>query len=764
MKIDTTPLCSSPTRRRIRDGRPRMGTLIAIACLLLVIPSVAAAEAVRCSRAIANASAIFAQHTTSALQRCEDSIVRGKFAGPCPDSKTAVKLARINAKLDNSIRRKCGGRDRVCGVGGDDDSLATIGWDIGQCPGIVGGAQCTNAIGHCADIADCLNCAGGAVTDDAITLAFGAFSVSGSGTPIRKCQREIGRQWSTFLRHRTRSLERCEDAILSGKIGGPCPNAKTARALARLDAKLPRLVCRKCGGPDKACGTGDDLTPTAIGFAADCPSVTIPAGASCGGAITTLTELVACLQCVGQFDSECLTRLAAPAVVSYPPECLGATATPTTSATPTVTSTGTATATPTPTETPTATATPTGTTTATATPTPTATSTPDNTPPTVISTHPVTGAIGICMNETLTVTFDEPMDLSTITMTTFTLEVTAGAPVTGAVTYDDMTNTAIFDPVSDLTGAPPTNYTATIKGGVGGVTDAAGNPLVGDTVFTFTTNASTCTTAPPLGAAEPFGGFGGSATVTNDGLATVINGDIGVSAASSSITGLRDSGANVYTVTTDNDGLVTGLIYTLTAPPGSVAGEAVTLAHTDALAAFNSLSPIVLLGGIDVSDPAQCPSCGGLGDGADELAGRTLPPGIYLSATGTFDIGGPTRTIGNLTLDAGGDTNAVWVFQTTPGTGTLNVGLTGPATPATPIQVLLVNGAQSKNVFWYVPGGATIGTGATMTGTMLADASITISTTGGSPPTAVVTTLNGRAIALTAAFTMVNTVINMPAP
>jgi hypothetical protein len=67
-------------------------------------------------------------------------------------------------------------------------------------------------------------------------------------------------------------------------------------------------------------------------------------------------------------------------------------------------------------------------------------------------------------------------------------------------------------------------------------------------------------------------------------------------------------------------------------------------------------------------------------------------------------------------------------------------------------------------VFWYVPAGAVIGTGSTVVGTVLADASITISTTGGSPPNAVTTTINGRAIALTAGTTMTNTVINVPAP
>ena len=387
----------------------------------------------------------------------------------------------------------------------------------------------------------------------------------------------------------------------------------------------------------------------------------------------------------------------------------------------------------------------------------------DTTAPTVTSTNPTDGAVGVCINKTINATFSESMDPQTITTATFTLAITAGASVTGVVAYDALTRIATFNPVASLTGTPATNYTATIKGGASGAKDLAGNAVAVDKVTTFTTNTSTCATAPALGAAAPFGGFGGNATLTNDGLATVINGDVGVNAASTKITGLRDSGGNIYTVTTNNDGLVSGLVYTLTAPPGSVAGAAVTQARADALLAFNSISPANLPGGVDVASLAQCPSCGGAGGGADELAGRTLPPGVYRSTTGTYDIGGAARTTANLTLDSGGDANAVWVFQTAAGTGTLNVGLTGPATPAVPIQVLLINGAQAKNVFWYVPAGATIGTGSTMVGTMLADASITVSTTGGTPPTAVTTTVNGRAIALTAGVTMTNTVVNVPA-
>lgn len=72
--------------------------------------------------------------------------------------------------------------------------------------------------------------------------------------------------------------------------------------------------------------------------------------------------------------------------------------------------------------------------------------------------------------------------------------------------------------------------------------------------------------------------------------------------------------------------------------------------------------------------------------------------------------------------------------------------------------------SRSRILLSPIAGGATIGTGSTMVGTLLADASITLSTTGGSPPTAVITTLNGRAIALTAGVSMTNTAVNVPAP
>src|SRR4029079_14902353 len=53
--------------------------------------------------------------------------------------------------------------------------------------------------------------------------------------------------------------------------------------------------------------------------------------------------------------------------------------------------------------------------------------------------------------------------------------------------------TVTFDPAAGLTGA--TTYAATVKGGSGGVKDAAGKPLSADQVWSFTTAATTGTTS-----------------------------------------------------------------------------------------------------------------------------------------------------------------------------------------------------------------------------------------------------------------------------
>jgi len=236
--------------------------------------------------------------------------------------------------------------------------------------------------------------------------------------------------------------------------------------------------------------------------------------------------------------------------------------------------------------------------------------------------------------------------------------------------------------------------------------------------------------------------FGSGAN--NQGISTVINGDLGTTAASTSVTGFHDAGTGcTYTETGSNVGVVKEKIYTAAPPPtvgcpsegtGTTAATA-TQASVDAIAAWNNLSPASRPGGTD--------------PGAGQLGSHVLAPGICKAAGGSFLITGT-----DVTLDAQGNANAVWVFQAA---GSLTVGNAGA-----PRSVILVNGAQAKNVFWYLGSAPTINAagGGTMVGTIIANSGVTFSTSG----VTAITTLNGRALALNASVTMVNTVINVPAP
>jgi hypothetical protein len=351
----------------------------------------------------------------------------------------------------------------------------------------------------------------------------------------------------------------------------------------------------------------------------------------------------------------------------------------------------------------------------------------NTTPPTVIVTDPINAATGVVLNKKITAGFSEAMNPLTINNTSFLLKQGAAA-VPGLVTY--VGTSATFSPATNL--LSNTVYTATITTGA---KDLAGNALVVNYVWSFTTG-TVISSAPILGTAAIFGAFGGSAGITNQGLNTIINnGSISTTGASTLITGFHD-GTNVYTETPLNVGDVTGSIYTAPPFPGTATSFSIaTHALLDATNAYLSISPASKPGGID--------------PGAGELGGLTLAPGIYKSASGTFNISN-----GNLTLDAMGDPNAVWIFQTAAG---LTVGIAGPTGARS---VILINGASAQNVFWYVGSAATINGagGGVMVGTIIASAGVTFSTAGN----AVQTVLNGRALSLNASVTMVNTTINVP--
>jgi hypothetical protein len=372
----------------------------------------------------------------------------------------------------------------------------------------------------------------------------------------------------------------------------------------------------------------------------------------------------------------------------------------------------------------------------------------------VMSTNPTSNNMSVCPDATINATLDIPSGLriapASLNSSTFTVieDTVAKTPVVAAsVVTDVATGTvATFTPLNDL--VIGTTYTATLKGGTNGVKDLAipANTMADDEIWNFT--VIDCEVMPevliPLGAAASFGTFGGSAGATNQGIYTVINGDIGTTAVSTALTGFHDQGVGcTYTETELNIGTVNGQIFT--APPAptvacptegtSVTAAIADAARADALIAYNAL----------VAKPA------GSDAGAGNLANLVLVPGVYTAGAGSFKIEG-----GDLTLDAQGNANATWIFQMA---STLTVGGPGAAAPQS---VVLVNGAQAKNVFWQVGTAATInaGGGGTMMGTIISTAGTAVSTDGN----VAVVTINGRVLSLNASVTLVNTVINVPAP
>ncbi|MEO8576085.1 MAG: Ig-like domain-containing protein [Gemmatimonadales bacterium] len=117
-----------------------------------------------------------------------------------------------------------------------------------------------------------------------------------------------------------------------------------------------------------------------------------------------------------------------------------------------------------------------------ATSTSTFTTAPDVTAPTVLSRTP-TAATGVPVNTTVTFTFSEAMDPTSLNGTTVTLAISGGgAAVTGSVVPSAGNTVVTFTPSANL--APNTSYTATVTTGA---KDAAGNALTGNFTFTFTT-------------------------------------------------------------------------------------------------------------------------------------------------------------------------------------------------------------------------------------------------------------------------------------
>ncbi|HXH39082.1 MAG TPA: ice-binding family protein [Thermoanaerobaculia bacterium] len=199
-----------------------------------------------------------------------------------------------------------------------------------------------------------------------------------------------------------------------------------------------------------------------------------------------------------------------------------------------------------------------------------------------------------------------------------------------------------------------------------------------------------------LGTAQNFGVLGGS-TVTNTG-ATTVNGNVGVSPGSA----------------------VTGF------PPGTVVGGAI---HSNDAVAMQAQNDLTTAYNNIASTPCTVDLTG------QNLGGLTLTPGVYCFTSSA-------QLTGALTLDALGNPNALFLFK---------IGSTLTTSTGSSVTVINNGGSSCNKVFWQVGSSATLGTGSTFVGDILALTSITL-TTGANT--------NGRALARNGAVTLDTNNIN----
>ena len=233
----------------------------------------------------------------------------------------------------------------------------------------------------------------------------------------------------------------------------------------------------------------------------------------------------------------------------------------------------------------------------------------------------------------------------------------------------------------------------TVTGTFSNTVRATSGTIVGSATVTVSSTAPTPIVA--LGAAAPNGIMAGTAFTCVIGGR--INADIAISPGS--------------TVTGFPPCVITGVQH--------LADATADQAQIDLTAAYNTLAGL------------PCPPANAI---VANLGGTTKPAGVYCTASG---IG----VTGTLTLDGGGDPNATFVFQA--GSGLTTAG-----------DVVLINGAQAKNVYWQVGTSATIGTASQWKGNILALTSITLVDNAN---------LIGRALARNGAVSLgTNNVITLP--
>jgi hypothetical protein len=175
------------------------------------------------------------------LAACEDRILDGNGTGPCPDAETTDDLAVNESRYGTRLAALCADPPLPAGI----------------------------ALVFAELLTDTLYPTHAEETDD----------------DVKRCRTEIGRSVtlsSGNARRHLRALRTCYTQSFCGQTLADCPDSEAAASIAHAAASAASGIAARCSA----------YTPASLGFGT-CPSI-----GSCGSPLTTIPELITCLQCV----------------------------------------------------------------------------------------------------------------------------------------------------------------------------------------------------------------------------------------------------------------------------------------------------------------------------------------------------------------------------------------------------------------------------------------------------------------------------------
>jgi cysteine-rich repeat protein len=297
-------------------------------------PAAAGSALGKCQAAIGKEAAKFFAAEAKALQKCEDQVLQGKIAGPCPDGNAQFTIAKAEAQKASRICSACGGSDHACGRA-DDLSPTTIGF-LTSCPSVTvpGGSSCGESITSTQELVDCVDCVTsfkGSCLDALAVPGLKPYpqscalvatptptstptttqTPSPSPTPPAGpaavgCERVLVKEASRFVQTKIKRLGDCERAKLTGKVPPTtdCPHdPKVVDALTKASTRLTGHIAKSCGGANRTCdaldaGADADETLPEIGWPVSaCPNFE---NGACAGPVADCGDVGTCIACVAE--------------------------------------------------------------------------------------------------------------------------------------------------------------------------------------------------------------------------------------------------------------------------------------------------------------------------------------------------------------------------------------------------------------------------------------------------------------------------------